>query len=377
MKPCEYNKILTGLTDQITGLKERRLSAGRRMLVESIVADIVEMIAMLKGDVLAKVSREIVLDADEGIDYAVLGDGLLSLLPVELLKMTDEETEPLERLNVAVDELAALLLNIAELLDRRHADEEYIKLYEDELKKFLRYYGNGTQRDYKKFSEGDCLGTPTKEELENYRAEKLMKLFDTGIFSDSVAHKRSAKRYPDEIALPVPDKDSIVVEKDVHKHYFCLRKICDYIDDCLVVDPCKAGHFFYAHRKDEKAKEQRTGFLKYTMKMDLAQQDMTALRVAKENALPRELGTAEAMPYWQQLQEKGFVEKNFRLAAETTRKQAMYIAEAFAEKLRLRSKWKLFEELWGLKNLAQEKWDFQQTGVMPSRYKEIDEIFKD
>ena len=100
-------------------------------------AKLEEMIAMLKGDVLAKVSREIVLDADEGIDYAVLGDGLLSLLPVELLKMTDEETEPLERLNVAVDELAALLLNIAELLDRRHADEEYIKLYEDELKKFL------------------------------------------------------------------------------------------------------------------------------------------------------------------------------------------------------------------------------------------------
>ena len=62
---------------------------------------------------------------------------------------------------------------------------------------------------------------------------------------------------------------------------------------------------------------------------------------------------------------------------QTTRKQAMYIAESFAEKLGLRSKWKLFQEFWGINGLAQEKWDMQQTGTMPSRYKEIDEIFKD
>ena len=377
MKPQEYNNRLTGLTERISGLKDRRPSAGRWHTVMGIVADVEEMVTMLEGDVVVKVSREIVLDADEGIDYAVLGDTFLSLLPVELLKATADEAVAMQRLNEAVEELAALLQKIADLLDRRHDDEEYIKLYDDELKRYMRYWGNSTRREYKEFSEGDCLGMPTMEELENYRAEKMMHLFETGIFGDSVAHKRSARRYPDEVALPLPDSTSNIAEKDVHKHYFCLRKVCDYKDGCLVVNPIKSGIYFFVHRKDKKAKDRRNDFLKYMMKIDLAQQDMTALRVAKENAMPRELGTAEAMCYWQRLLEKGFVEKDFKLATKTTRKQAMYIAESFAEKLGLRSKWKLFQEFWGINGLAQEKWEMQQTGTMPTRYKEIDEIFKD
>lgn len=377
MKPCEYNNILTGLTKRISGLKDRRPSAGRWHTVMGIAADVEEMVTMLKGDVVVKVSREIVLDADEGIDYAELGDTFLSLLPVELLKATADEAAAMQRLNESVEELAALLQKITYLLDRHHADEEYIKLYEGELKKYLRYYGPTTRREYVKFSEGECLGTPTMEELENYRSEKLMHLFDSGIFSESVGHRRSARHYPDEIVLPVPGPTSDINEKDVHKHYFCLHKICDYKDGCLVVNPSKVGHFFFAHRNDKKAKECRTAFLKYMMKIDLAQQDMTALRVAEKNALPPELGSAEALRYWQRLLEKGFVVDNFKLATETTRKQAMYIAESFAEKLGLRSKWKLFQEFWGINGLAQEKWDMQQTGTMPSRYKEIDEIFKD
>jgi hypothetical protein len=55
----------------------------------------------------------------------------------------------------------------------------------------------------------------------------------------------------------------------------------------------------------------------------------------------------------------------------------MYIAEAFAVKIGLKSKWKPFEVQWDVKNLAQEKWDMQQTGVMPLRYQEIDLIFED
>ena len=377
MKPCEYNNILTGLIERVSGLRDRRPSAGRWHTVMGIVTDAEEMVTMLKSDVVVKVSREIVLDADEGIDYAVLGDKFQSLVPVELTKATDNETEAMQRLNGVVEGLAALLQKIADQLGRRHDDEEYIKLYDNELKRYQRYWGHSTLRDYKEFSEGDCLGTPTMEELENYRAEKMMHLFDTGIFSESVAHRRSARRYPDEVILPVPDSTSTIAEKDVHKHYFCLRKVCDYDDGCLVVNPIKAGIYFFVHRKDKKAKDRRNDFLKYMMKIDLAQQDMTALRVAEKNALPSELGSAEALRYWQRLLEKGFGEDNFKLASETTRKQAMYIAESFAEKLGLRSKWKLFQDFWGINGLAQEKWEMQQTGTMPTRYKEIDEIFKD
>ena len=83
----------------------------------------------------------------------------------------------------------------------------------------------------------------------------------------------------------------------------------------------------------------------------------------------------KARHYWLLLQEAGFVDAQWRLASKTTRKQAMYIAEAFAVKIGLKSKWKPFEVQWDVKNLAQEKWDMQQTGAMPQRYQEIDLIF--
>jgi len=93
--------------------------------------------------------------------------------------------------------------------------------------------------------------------------------------------------------------------------------------------------------------------------------------------LSDELTTDDAKKYWQRLQEAGFVDANYQLLPETTRKQVMYIAELFAEQLGIKSKWKTFEQLWGITNLAQEKWDMQETGSTPSRSKEIDKIFED
>jgi len=89
------------------------------------------------------------------------------------------------------------------------------------------------------------------------------------------------------------------------------------------------------------------------------------------------LETDEAKKYWLRLEEAGFVDAKHALMPETTRKQAMYIAELFAEKIGIKSKWKTFEQLWGISNLAQEKWDMQETGSTPSRSKEIDKIFED
>jgi len=96
-----------------------------------------------------------------------------------------------------------------------------------------------------------------------------------------------------------------------------------------------------------------------------------------QSGLTGRLASEEAMRYWKRLQQKGFVDECCQLKQDTTRKQAMYIAEVFAERLGIGSKWKTFERLWGISNLAQEKWDFQQTGTLPSRSKEIDRIFED
>lgn len=93
--------------------------------------------------------------------------------------------------------------------------------------------------------------------------------------------------------------------------------------------------------------------------------------------MPKELATEAAAVYWKRLQKEGFVDAQGQRMPETTRQQAMYIAEAFADKLRITAKWKLFEQLWGIKNLAQEKCRMLETGSSPQRSREIDEIFRD
>ena len=110
--------------------------------------------------------------------------------------------------------------------------------------------------------------------------------------------------------------------------------------------------------------------------MEISNNTSSSEKSKKQEVSP-ELSTEDAQRYWQLLEEAGFVDAQWRLASKTTRKQAMYIAEAFAVKIGLKSKWKPFEVQWDVKNLAQEKWDMQQTGVMPLRHQEIDLIFED
>ncbi len=89
------------------------------------------------------------------------------------------------------------------------------------------------------------------------------------------------------------------------------------------------------------------------------------------------LFTDEAEPYWQALEEAEFVGPDRRLLPQTSRQQAAYIAELFAETLGLKNRWKHFQELWGIKNLAQEKWLRHENGANPPRHKEIDDIFEE
>lgn len=80
--------------------------------------------------------------------------------------------------------------------------------------------------------------------------------------------------------------------------------------------------------------------------------------------------------YWQRLMQDGFVDSRYQLLPNTTRQQAMYIADRFAQKLQLKACWKPFEQLWGIKNLAQEKWSYLEKGNKPSRIDELDKCFK-
>ena len=88
--------------------------------------------------------------------------------------------------------------------------------------------------------------------------------------------------------------------------------------------------------------------------------------VKDERNLPEVLATNEAMMLWEKVQRAGYVDANYQPLISRT--QAALLADAMAERLGIKEKWKVFETLWNRKymrsdyNLAltqQQSLDFQ------------------
>ena len=159
----EITEELNGLAACITGLGERRRTAGRKLLVLSMVEDVAEMAATLRDDMLERVSRDIVLDA-EAEDYRGLAELMAALRGVTLQKAEADEEEACRQLDETLASLAELLAQIADQLERRHTNEEYARLYEAENRRYMSSRKARTARTkYEDWLENECYGTPRVE----------------------------------------------------------------------------------------------------------------------------------------------------------------------------------------------------------------------
>ena len=68
--------------------------------------------------------------------------------------------------------------------------------------------------------------------------------------------------------------------------------------------------------------------------------------------LPEALSTPEAMALWEKAQRAEYVDANFQ--PKISRSQAALLADAMAERLGIRNKWKVFEGLWNRKNMYRD-----------------------
>ena len=375
----DYKNILTGVAERLSSLREERPSAGTEYRLMGVLADIMEAVEMLSKEVLDRVSQEAVLDADVDADFDVMSEEVLSW---ELTIKNDDLQELTQQVNDALGGLSDVLSQIGSQLSRHHSNEEYARLYEQEKR---RYLGSKTAKSARKtfdeWKEDQCYGTPSLEDIVDYALEKLVHMFNKGVFSARVEHIQRTTRYPGEFDFEQLDVDA-ESRKLIYKNYAVLRKLVDYTDGFLVVNAARVGQHFYASRREEKAKANRTNFLKYMHKITLAQEEYKKLQDAQQESedsslLPDVLATGMAMKYWKRSQKAGFVDEHYQLSPTTTRKQAMYIADVFSDKLQMRSKWKPFQELWHINNLAQEKWEMHETGKSSARSEEIDKIFED
>ena len=88
--------------------------------------------------------------------------------------------------------------------------------------------------------------------------------------------------------------------------------------------------------------------------------------------LPEALSTEEAMALWEKVQEAGYVDENYQ--PKISRTQAALLANAMAERLDIRNKWKTFEMLWNRKNMYRDYYkalNLQQSLVFQDKIKTL------
>ena len=75
-------------------------------------------------------------------------------------------------------------------------------------------------------------------------------------------------------------------------------------------------------------------------------------REKSAEGLPDELATDEAMALWRKAQQAGYVNKHYQPLLSRT--QAALLADAMAERLGIKEKWKVFEALWHRKYMRSD-----------------------
>ena len=274
----DYKNLLDTLFEKVERMRTERPSAGTRYWLMGMVADVTETTEMMTQEVLERVTKEVVLDADTDIDYTETGERVQAMV---LTAPNDDLQEATQAVNDALGVLSDVLTQIASQLERRHKDEAYARLYDQEKR---RYLSSGTPRRVRQTFEDwlydVCNGSPCMDDINAYVTEKLVHMFEKGVFDSKVEHIQRATRYPAEFDFSLLDDDH-KLKKSIHKHYSELRKLVDYCDGFLVVNPVKVGRHFYTNRKEENARGHRNAFLKYMHKITLAQEERRKLLEAE------------------------------------------------------------------------------------------------
>ena len=270
----DYKNLLDTLFEKVERMRTERPSAGTRYWLMGMVADIMEVAETLQKEVLERVRQEAVLDADTDIDYTEMGERVLTMV---LTAPNDALQEATQGVNDTLVVLSDVMLKIAAQLARHRNNDEYARLYEQEKK---RYLNSGTAQrargKYTDWKDSVCYGTPSMEDIEDYRLEKVVRIFEKGVLTSRVEHVRRATRYPNELDFDLlPDDNPF--KKTAYRYYSELRKMVDWQDGYLMVMPHRIGQHFYMSRHEENAKSHRTNLLKYLHKIDMVQQERRRL----------------------------------------------------------------------------------------------------
>jgi hypothetical protein len=288
-----------------------------------------------------------------------LGCRLFSDLPQGESRVQREKVEQMVEL---LNELVLKIVNV---------DEEYAKRFFERIK---MAYHQKSRTDFELWIARQSH--LTIERLKEYQAELTADMLIMGILKyDDMPSGKELKEVDMEKLREHLRKDKELPE-DFGLECAKLRRYSHWEGDMFFIDYEKLRKPLFQHF-GELTHEQHIAMFEYDVQMKQIHEEMRKISNQQKSEYYSIFKSEKAMKYWKRLMELGLVDNNCQLRPETSRQQAMYIVEPFAEKLGLKKLWKPFEDFWGIKNLAQEKWRFQQTAVLPPIHKEIDNVFRD
>lgn len=295
----------------------------------------------------------------------------------EFWKWCDEACRDMERQDVychlkeSLDELRVLLAEAESVM--MHCDPALFERFffsEEE-----RYSSSGVSRRFETWLYDN--GYPDIDKLRELQAQVVAETLKKGVMNYA---KVPSQKEISEVNCDTL-KGLLPYDFEMNASFIVAcakwRRFMHWEDNTLIINYKKYGKYIQAHFY-EFSEQQLKAIFELDMMLKLIHQEMAQL-VAEQQKEEKyaELKSEKAMKYWKRLMKLELVDNNCQLLPGTSRQQAMYIVEPFAEKLGLKKQWKPFEDFWGIKNLAQEKWKFQQTAILPPIHQDIDDVFKD
>ena len=144
-----------------------------------------------------------------------------------------------------------------------------------------------------------------------------------------------------------------------------LRRYSHWEGPMFMIDYEKLRKYMFQHF-GELTQEQRTALFEYDVQLAMIHKDMEPTQQptpnpspkgGEQSLLPESLATEEAMALWRKAQQAGWIDANYQPTISRT--QAAMLADAMAERLKIKDKWKVFEALWQRKNMYRDYYQAQ------------------
>ena len=205
-------------------------------------------------------------------------------------------------------------------------------------------------------------GIPSLEKYKMFRAEEVIKFIkgDTldcaGEPSVEEWEKVDINGFKKQVPLSCQEEEWF--KKSFDERFVIFSRTVRWQGDILVPNYDCAGLFIFQHWV-ELTEEQINAIFYLDKTLELIHEEIVHLpefsqdstqsardgdTAATAPALPEALATPEAMALWQKAQKAGYVDEHYQ--PKLSRTQSALLADAMAEQLDIKNKWKVFENLW-------------------------------